>query len=193
MEMEERQWIYALKLSHMWGFEKIREMAIQELETGDFDVKLQLMLSMQYDVDHWYRSAIAALVRREQALTLEESHEIGLVLAVRLARVRERRIKVVLKELSEWHYRFIRDQCPSCRSKRASLRGSKDCYSRVWCDLCDAAFEWEPEADTVVVAGTLEAIRAEFFPHEPAIEEPARKEYPLSPTDAVPRDSAWQS
>ncbi|KAJ7452177.1 hypothetical protein B0H11DRAFT_2074649 [Mycena galericulata] len=90
LALSKDEWISALKLSTLWYFLDIRELAIQQLSDTPLDAIERIVLAKRYDVADWLRAGYSELVRRPDSLSLEEAEEIGLVATVRIFQTRER-------------------------------------------------------------------------------------------------------
>ncbi|KAH8101352.1 hypothetical protein DFH11DRAFT_1736482 [Phellopilus nigrolimitatus] len=84
-------WATVLDLAHRWEFEKIRGLAITKLHSFDIDEVLKVEMAQKYIIEEWYAPAYLALAKRDLPLTDKEAAQIGLDVAVKIARVRELR------------------------------------------------------------------------------------------------------
>ena len=80
-----------LKVAHIWGFDKVRELSIAQLSSCDIDEVTKVHLAQLYRIKDWYIDAYCNLVKRSTPLTLDESVTIGWVTTVKIASLRERR------------------------------------------------------------------------------------------------------
>lgn len=96
-EMTPSEWTSVLRLSTMWGFETLRDLAISTLSTlfslpsfnSYLDPVERACLARDYHVDDWLLPALNALAQREDPLTVEEAMRLGWELAMQVANVRE--------------------------------------------------------------------------------------------------------
>lgn len=82
-------WIALLSISTRYDFERIRDMAIQELSTKVFDPIKKITLADKHNVPQWLSAAYVDLCKRPEPLTEQEAEELGLKTVVRVARARE--------------------------------------------------------------------------------------------------------
>ncbi|KZP28467.1 hypothetical protein FIBSPDRAFT_779866 [Athelia psychrophila] len=95
--MTSSEWTSVLRLSTMWGFESLRDLAISTLSnlfsvpsfTSDLDPVERACLARDYDVDEWLVPALNALAQREDPLSVQEGMRLGWELAMQVANVRE--------------------------------------------------------------------------------------------------------
>jgi hypothetical protein len=92
--LDKAGWISVLHLSDMWQMQLLRQDALTHLHPIANDVE-KLELADKYDIPHWVLPALVALVNRDGALGIEESGKIGWVRAIKIAGLRERRLRVV--------------------------------------------------------------------------------------------------
>ncbi|KAK0226423.1 hypothetical protein IW262DRAFT_766385 [Armillaria fumosa] len=84
------QWISVLKLSTMWHFTDIRQLAIKHLQQdATLDAIEQVVLAKAYSVSSWLRTGYLGLVKRTQPLSVEEAEQIGYRSAIQIYQVRE--------------------------------------------------------------------------------------------------------
>jgi hypothetical protein len=92
--LDKAGWSSVLHLSDMWQMQSLRADALKHLEPITSDVE-KLALADKYDIPHWLLPALVALVNRDKALSIEESEKIGLVRAIKVPGLRERRLRSV--------------------------------------------------------------------------------------------------
>ncbi|KAI0933356.1 hypothetical protein AcV5_005519 [Taiwanofungus camphoratus] len=83
------EWISVLKLSTMWDFDRIRNIAIHKLTDIVRDPLQKVALAQRYWVDEWIISALNTLAQRESSVGVDDVAQLGLDWALKLARVRE--------------------------------------------------------------------------------------------------------
>ncbi|TFK74666.1 hypothetical protein BDN72DRAFT_671661 [Pluteus cervinus] len=95
-KLEKDEWVSVLKLATMWEINSLRNLAIMELEdlTKKKDPAFRLMLSRRYKVHQWFIPAASELVRRAAPIDYGEAEEIGFDVALKLAAIRERFLRV---------------------------------------------------------------------------------------------------
>ncbi len=107
LQLTEPEWASVLSLAHMWSFQRIRKLAIDELSNCNVDEIRKVELAHRFDIEEWYHAAYTALVRRERPLSYEEAARLGLDFAFKMGRVREDILKgMVLNPVSlgpGWH------------------------------------------------------------------------------------------
>ncbi|KAI6124045.1 hypothetical protein EDD16DRAFT_1704033 [Pisolithus croceorrhizus] len=84
------QWTSVLKLSTAWNFERLRQAAIDALMESRIGAVDRVVLSQRYYVKNWLLPALNELAKRAEPITLEEGRRMGIVIALKLASVRER-------------------------------------------------------------------------------------------------------
>jgi hypothetical protein len=71
-------WISALKISDMYGFDSIRELAIRELSTPKkLEPVLGILLGINYNVGQWVVSGCGALINRGNGPRADEAKLLG--------------------------------------------------------------------------------------------------------------------
>ncbi|TFK74669.1 hypothetical protein BDN72DRAFT_759432 [Pluteus cervinus] len=83
------QWISILELSTMWAFDKIRKLSIENLEPKVLDPIQQLTLAQEHAIKSWTLPAVMKLVKRDEAIRLEEGMKIGIETTLKIASIRE--------------------------------------------------------------------------------------------------------
>lgn len=84
------EWISILKLSHLWNFAEIKQMACRYLEDFTLDPIRKIELYQAYDVDkRLLIPAYTELVNRLEPLSLEEGRRLTLETALLIATARE--------------------------------------------------------------------------------------------------------
>jgi hypothetical protein len=79
-----------LRVAHTWDFIAVKDWALGELEKKFIDPISRIKLYTGFDVQRTnLQSAIVALVRRRDPLSLDEGLEIGLELSILVAQARE--------------------------------------------------------------------------------------------------------
>ena len=88
--MDVHGWSAALKLSTMWGFQEIRDKAIQVLDGMLRTLPIQkISMGIEYRVQMWLLDGYGELIRREEKLLEAEARELGFETAWRIGQVRE--------------------------------------------------------------------------------------------------------
>lgn len=90
-DLGQAQWISVLKLSTMWEFKRLREVAIQHLDLpskplGPID---KFVLASKYGIKKWLLPSLLELAKRARPISVEEGRRIGFENALKLAAVRE--------------------------------------------------------------------------------------------------------
>lgn len=87
------EWISVLKLSTMWEFLRLKDLAVHNLD-GLLSLQAlpaqRVALARQYDIKAWLIPAFNALAQRESPLTKEDFEAIGLDDFLKLVQVREK-------------------------------------------------------------------------------------------------------
>lgn len=87
----EQEWSSILRLSNLWGFDNVKELAIQQLETLDLPLVDRIVLYQDHNVDWDLRVPLyVALASRENTLDHEESQRLGFRTAIGIFHARER-------------------------------------------------------------------------------------------------------
>ncbi|KAF8834879.1 hypothetical protein BDN67DRAFT_959584 [Paxillus ammoniavirescens] len=93
------QWTSVLKLSTLWGFSTLRQVAFNRLSRSTtISLAKKIALGYQYDVQSWLLPTMNELVRRPESITMEEARCMGFEIALKLASVRE---KLALRSVAE--------------------------------------------------------------------------------------------
>ncbi|KAF8548457.1 hypothetical protein OG21DRAFT_1449080 [Imleria badia] len=84
------QWTTVLRLATLWGFDAVRQAAIDPLKEKMSPVD-RVVLGQTYNLDFesWSLPAMNEIVRRQNPISLEEGRHMGLDMALKLASVRE--------------------------------------------------------------------------------------------------------
>jgi hypothetical protein len=87
--MSSTEWTSVLKLSTMWGFDDIRDLAIQCMSLLSIDPIERAALANEYSIDQWLLPALNELAQREEPISIEEARRLGWERALQIAAVRE--------------------------------------------------------------------------------------------------------
>ncbi|KLO19848.1 hypothetical protein SCHPADRAFT_43214 [Schizopora paradoxa] len=84
-------WCSILRVAHKWGFDKVKGLAVKELEKTQMSPVDKAILARDCEVGNgWLLTAYAELGAREAPLTVEEGQKLGLNAVIQLAEVREK-------------------------------------------------------------------------------------------------------
>jgi hypothetical protein len=84
------EWTSILKLAHQWQFVEVKSLAVRELERLDIPPLQKIVVYHKYAIDrNLLQVAYTALTTRDGPITIEEGQELGLEIALQLARARE--------------------------------------------------------------------------------------------------------
>jgi hypothetical protein len=120
-------WISVLHLSDMWQMQLLRKDALDYLNPIASDVE-KLVLAETYDIPQWVLPALVALVNRDQALNVEESEKIGWARAIKVAGLREQRLRVVPPyRRADGDGRVVTHTCNCGHDTRASRQEAQRC------------------------------------------------------------------
>jgi len=87
------EWKSILKLSAMWEFDSVRELAIQELTAANkLDPVSSILLGLEYDVAQWLIAGCSHLIVRNAGPRAEEAKMLGEDLATLIWDLREQKI-----------------------------------------------------------------------------------------------------
>jgi hypothetical protein len=83
-------WKSILKLAHQWDFDEVKAFAFREIEQHEMPALEKIILYHTHDIDRKYlQAAYTELAVRDDPITIEEGHLLGLETALRLAHARE--------------------------------------------------------------------------------------------------------
>jgi len=118
--MTKDEWIAALRLSHMWGFEIVRTKAIEMLE-ADATVNMiqKLKLANECQITKWVRPAYQYLLTRKEELKETEVPWLGVDFVQKVAKAREERTKLYLLRVLSCDLSL--PLCPTCRQGTLKL------------------------------------------------------------------------
>jgi len=85
----QEEWVSVLKLSTMWGFDDIRNLAITQLDALKLGPIDKIALAKAYRVPLWLRSGCKDLVLQTKVISVEEAEKIGFPTAIRIFHARE--------------------------------------------------------------------------------------------------------
>ena len=108
-DLSDEEWEPVLRLSTLWDFASVRELALQMMETpAPFD---QLRLARAYSVLDWIEPALSALCERKEPLSVDEARQMSIedIVLVNTVRedIRDDALKVTSGEISR-HVRAAR-------------------------------------------------------------------------------------
>jgi hypothetical protein len=83
------EWISVLKLSTMWDFLEMRELAINELSLWPIDWITKIVLARQYKISQWLFAAYEGLAKRKEPISVAEAQQLGLTTVIRIVQIRE--------------------------------------------------------------------------------------------------------
>jgi hypothetical protein len=75
----------------MWDFSKIRQLAIDSLQSVVMDPAEKYLLARETDVDAWLLPSLRQLATREESLSMADFERLGIECVLKLARLRESR------------------------------------------------------------------------------------------------------
>ncbi|KAH0830149.1 hypothetical protein J3R83DRAFT_1497 [Lanmaoa asiatica] len=88
---ENTQWVSILRLATLWGFDTIRQAAIDHLKvTSPPASRIAIGKTFDLDFESWSLPAMHEIVRRHDPINVEEAQHMGLDTTLKLASVRER-------------------------------------------------------------------------------------------------------
>ncbi|PIL23505.1 hypothetical protein GSI_14817 [Ganoderma sinense ZZ0214-1] len=89
--LELDEWTHVLKLTTLWGFDRLRQASIDALRQllEREDPVRWVALARKYEVREWLLPSLHALARREKALQVHEAEQLGISTAMKMAEVRE--------------------------------------------------------------------------------------------------------
>jgi hypothetical protein len=82
------QWTDVLDLTHMWGFERIRKVAIEQISKGSMDPFQKVLLAHKYEITEWYEDAYVQLAMRADPISVEEARTVGFEFGFKMEKVR---------------------------------------------------------------------------------------------------------
>jgi|ERR1700676_2442696 hypothetical protein len=87
--MSSTEWTSVLKLSTMWSFDDLRDLAILNMSQLSIDPIERAALAKEYSIDEWLLPALNELAQREEPIGIEEARRLGWETALQIAAVRE--------------------------------------------------------------------------------------------------------
>ncbi|KAH9067766.1 hypothetical protein EDB87DRAFT_1800610 [Lactarius vividus] len=89
-EASVEEWTSILKLAHQWNFVEAKTLALRGLEQLEIPALQKILIYRAHDIDqHLLQEAYAALILRDEPVSIEEGRELGLGTTLRLAHARE--------------------------------------------------------------------------------------------------------
>ncbi|KAG6329035.1 hypothetical protein ID866_10054 [Astraeus odoratus] len=85
-----QEWTSVLKLSTAWDFKATRQAAIDALDVLQIGPIDRVVLFLQYDIKDKLLLALNQLAQRVEPISLEEAHQMGVDVALKLTWVREK-------------------------------------------------------------------------------------------------------
>ncbi|KIK19624.1 hypothetical protein PISMIDRAFT_682944 [Pisolithus microcarpus 441] len=104
-DLGQAQWISVLKLSTMWEFKRLREVAIQHLDLPSKSLGSieKFVLASKYGIKKWLLPALLELAERARPIGVEEGRLIGFENALKLAAVREQlKVTNTIDKTMDW-------------------------------------------------------------------------------------------
>jgi len=97
-DLTQQEWISVLKLSTMWEFIDIREVAMKQLSTDRMEMTtfVKIECGRTYEVKKWLLDGYVELVKRGKAITDEEAQLLGWSTTARLLRLREQFLRLAV-------------------------------------------------------------------------------------------------
>ncbi|KIM35315.1 hypothetical protein M413DRAFT_41523, partial [Hebeloma cylindrosporum] len=90
LSLSKTEWVSILKLSTKWRFLDLRELAKSELEAGkELSSVEKIVLGREIYDSSWILAGYRELVQKSDTMTDDEAIAIGLLLAIKLFRIRE--------------------------------------------------------------------------------------------------------
>jgi len=89
------EWSAVLHLSTMWAFDKVRDLAIDQIDGLTQPAMDRLDLAMKCQVSKWLEPAYVELCTREELLTLEDAERLGIRRFCALSQIREKRGRAI--------------------------------------------------------------------------------------------------
>lgn len=90
--ISEEMWISTLKLSTMWEFTTLRDLAIRNL--NQLDMIDMILLGSKYRVSQWFVTGCTKLIMRSCGPTEEEGNLLGMGFVVQIYGLRERMLSI---------------------------------------------------------------------------------------------------
>ena len=87
--LNEIEWLSVLHLAHMWGFMKIRQASIEQLQNDKTDLITRIELAHRYDIREWLFTSYVELGKRPEPISVDEAKRLGYEFAIKMAQVRE--------------------------------------------------------------------------------------------------------
>lgn len=88
------EWTSILRLAHLWQCDEVRDLVFRELDKLDVPHVERVLLTTRYDARaEWREKAIEDLAGRQESLSLDDGKQLGIELTVRVAELREQRIR----------------------------------------------------------------------------------------------------
>ena len=91
--LNEDDWVAVLRLSILWGFEKMRISAMEKLESLVTDVVTKLLLGLEHHIEPWFKTSVETVVKRDRAPSEYEVQRLGWDISFKIMRIRETRLR----------------------------------------------------------------------------------------------------
>ncbi|KAI6040624.1 hypothetical protein EDC04DRAFT_3140241 [Pisolithus marmoratus] len=148
--LDQAQWVSVLRLSTMWEFDELRNVAIQHLDQPSpsfnaadtpppFNPVDKFALASKYEIKEWYLPALLTLARRSKPISIEEGHRIGFENALKVAAVREElKMMRVMNSiprnytLKPSHERSIQSSADKEEANRNFASITREAFSDLW-------------------------------------------------------------
>ena len=85
-------WISVLKISSLWFFQELRDLALRHLDNSSLSIMDRIVLGRAYDVPTWLFEGLCALADSYIFINSTMSDELGDATALRLHQIRDRRL-----------------------------------------------------------------------------------------------------
>ena len=87
--MTSTEWTSVLKLSTMWSFDLLRDLAIKNMSQLSINPVERAALASEFSINEWLLPALNDLAQREEPIGIEEARRLGWETALQIAAVRE--------------------------------------------------------------------------------------------------------
>jgi hypothetical protein len=125
-KLTRQEWMSVLKLSTMWEFTDIREMAIQELLKEDMGMQTieKIECAKSFRVKEWLVEGYTELLKRAETITDEEGGRLGWETAAKLLLIREQYLTTLHLQNLQPTY-----TCSHCRRQSCVRPGTITIYN----------------------------------------------------------------
>jgi len=129
--ISEEEWLAVLKLSTMWDFFDVRNLAIKVLSKVTMNPVTKVLLAREYNIQEWLLAGYDELAKRKETISLDEAEQLGKDTAIRLFQIRE-------ESLADFYtIRVVERDTSVLRVVKVTTEGHVGPFDRTGCECAE--------------------------------------------------------